>query len=155
MSKFSLLLTDICLWEASIKSQVGFAWLLSSGNAIPGVGDYTSTAGHPLPGRGLGRGREAPAGYGLHADNTKYWCQVEWVFGLTAVWAHPCQAHHHTLEETAHKLLLLADDGPDWPYTFLWMNDTVSHVSLPIKGHISIMTDDMPSTNACSQLHQL
>ena len=30
------------------------------------------------------------------------------VFGLTAVWAHTCQAHFLTLGEAAHKLVLLA-----------------------------------------------
>ena len=58
------------------KIQVGFAWLVSSGNAIPGVRDHANTAGHPLPGRGLGKGREAPVGFGLHADSAMYQCWV-------------------------------------------------------------------------------
>ena len=37
----------------------------------------------------------------------------ECVLGLTAVWAHPYQAHLHTLEEVAHKLLYVVDDCPD------------------------------------------
>ena len=47
----------------------------------------------------------------------------EYVFGLTAVWVHPHQAHLHTLEEAVHKLLLLTDDGPDWLYAFVQMNN--------------------------------
>ena len=79
----------------------------------------------------------------------------EQVFSLTAIWAHPCQVHLHTLEQVACKLLLLADDGPDWPYAFMWMNNNVSYAPLSSEGHVGAMTDGAPSTNACSQLHQL
>ena len=71
------------------------------------------------------------------------------------MWAHPWQAHLHTLEEAFHKLLLLVDNGPDWPYTFLQMNNTMSHAPLSSEEHIGLMIDGMPSTNACSWLHQL
>ena len=135
------------------KSQVGFTQLLSSGNVIPGVSSHASTTGHPLHGRGLGRGREASAGYGLHADSTNARC--EQIFSLTAMWAHPHQAHLHTLEEVAHKLLLLVDNGPDWPYAFVQMNDTMSHAPLSRDGHISAITDGTLSMNACGQLHQV
>ena len=59
------------------------------------------------------------------------------------------------MEEAAHKLLLLAVDSHNWSYAFVWMNITVSHVPLSSEGHISAMTDSMPSTNACGQLYQL
>ena len=52
------------------------------------------------------------------------------IFGLTAVWAHLHQDHFPTLEEVAHKLMLLADDSTDWPYAFIWLNDAISHVPL-------------------------
>ena len=68
------------------------------------------------------------------------------------MWAQPHQACLHTLEEVAHKLLLLADDGPDWLYAFAHLNDTMSHAPLSSEGQIGTMTD---GTNACSQLHQL
>ena len=71
------------------------------------------------------------------------------------MWAHLCQAHHHTLEEAAHKLLLSVDNGPDWPYAFVQMNDNVSHAPLSSEGHIGAMTNGMPSTNACGWFHQL
>ena len=79
----------------------------------------------------------------------------EWIFGLTAMWAHPCQAHLHTLGEVAHKLILLASEGADWPYTFVGMNNTMPHAPLSSEGHIGSMTDGAPSMNACSHLHQL
>ena len=67
----------------------------------------------------------------------------------------PHQAHLHTLEVVAHKLLLLADDSPDWLYAFVQMNDAVSHVPLSSEGHVGAMTDGVPTTNTCSWLHQL
>ena len=75
----------------------------------------------------------------LIAPSTNAGC--EQVFGLTVLWTHPCQAHLCTLEEVACKLLLLADDGPEWPYAFAYFNDTMSHVPLSSEGHINVMTD--------------
>ena len=89
----------------------------------------------------------------LIVPSTDTGCEL--VFSLTAMWTHPHQACLYTLGEAACKLLLLADDGPDWPYTFVWMNNTMFHVPLSSEGCISTMTDSVPSTNACSQLHQL
>ena len=63
--------------------------------------------------------------------------KCERVFGLTAVWAHPHQAHVYTLEELAHKLVLLADKRMDQPYAFVWLNTSVSPVPLSSKGHVS------------------
>ena len=137
------------------KSQMGFTWLLSSGHAIPGVSNHASMAGHPLPARAWEEA-ETPwqnMAFMLIAPSTDAGC--EWVFSLTAMWAHPHQAHLHTLEEAAHKLLLLVDDGLDWPYTFVQMNDTVSNAPLSSEEHTGAMTDSMPSTNASGQLHQL
>ena len=42
----------------------------------------------------------------------------ERVFGLVVVWTHPYQASYHSLEEAAHKLVLLVDDSADWVYAF-------------------------------------
>ena len=41
------------------------------------------------------------------------------VFGIVTVWAHPHEAHHWTLEEVAHKLVLLEDKSVDWAYSFI------------------------------------
>ena len=57
--------------------------------------------------------------------------------------------------EAAQKLMLLVDDGPDWPYAFVCMNNTMLHAPLSDKVHISVMRDDICSTNACRWLHQL
>ena len=76
------------------------------------------------------------------------------------LWPHchvgpPHQAHFKTLEEAAHKLVLLADVSADWPYAFVWLNDAISHVPLLNEGHISAMMDGTPSMDAHGWLHQL
>ena len=48
--------------------------------------------------------------------------RCEWVFGLTTVWTHPCQAHFYTLEETACKLILMVDKRMDWPICLCMAN---------------------------------
>ena len=60
-----------------------------------------------------------------------------------------------TLVDVAQKLLLLADEGADWPYAYIRMNDTLAHTLLSSVGHIGIMTGDLSSWNACGCLHQL
>ena len=77
------------------------------------------------------------------------------VFGLTAVWAHPCPAHLPTLVEAAWKLIMLADEGPNWPYAYMWMNDVMAHMPLSSEGYVGVMTDGLPSLNAYSHLDQL
>ena len=51
--------------------------------------------------------------------------------------------------------MLLADKGLNQLYAYTWINDTVAHVPLSSEEHISVMTDGIPSTNACSHLDQL
>ena len=51
--------------------------------------------------------------------------------------------------------MLLANKGPNRPYGYTWMDDTMAHAPLSTEGHIGIMTDGIPSTNACSCLNQL
>ena len=55
------------------------------------------------------------------------------VFSLAAVWVHPCYGHISTLKEAAQKLMLLADNGPDWPYAFVCMKDTILHMPCLIR----------------------
>ena len=51
--------------------------------------------------------------------------------------------------------MLLADVGMDWPYTFMQLNDAISHAPLSNKGHVSTMTVFAPSAHAYCWLHQL
>ena len=77
------------------------------------------------------------------------------VFGLTVLQAHSHQGCLFTLVEAAQKLILLADDSPDWLYTFIPMSDTMLHVPLFDNGHIGAMKDGIHSVNTCGHLHQL
>ena len=77
------------------------------------------------------------------------------IFGLAAVWAHPHQCCLDTLVEVAHTLVLLVDDGPNWPYAFICMSSTTHHAPLLDAGHLGTMTDGLQSVNACGHLHQL
>ena len=155
MGEFLLLSTDIHLWQASTKAKSGLldfcpavmqfqVWMIMPAQLVT-----ISQAGA----WGEAEKPQWDMAFMLIALNTN--AIHEQVFGLTALWAHPHQACLHTLEEVVHKLLLLVDDGPDWPYAFVQMNDTVSHAPLSSEENIGAMTDSMPSTNACSQLHQL
>ena len=89
----------------------------------------------------------------LIAPNLAIRCK--WVFGLTATLMHPCQVYLPTLAEVAQKLMLLANEGTDWPYTYARMNDAVAHTPLSSEGHIGVMTGGLPSRNTCSHLYQL
>ena len=79
----------------------------------------------------------------------------EWVFSLTAVWVHPHQVCLPTLGEAAQKLMLLADESPNWPHAYASMKDAMAHMPFSSEGHIGIMTDGIPSMNTCSCLDQL
>ena len=77
------------------------------------------------------------------------------VYGLTVVWVHPHQARVPTLDKVARKLTLLTSSGSSWPYTFVHFNWDACHVPLPKEGHLSAMTDRMPSKFLCGQICQL
>ena len=155
MRNFTLLSTDISLWEVSTRAKCGLldfcpaemhfqvqVIMLAQLNTLSQVGTWGDM--------------EKPQwdmAFMLVAPSINAGC--ERVFGITTMWAHPHQAHYPTLEGAAQKLLLWADDGPDWLYTFSELNDTVSQLPLSSEGHISAITDGMPSMNACGQLHQL
>ena len=79
----------------------------------------------------------------------------ERIFGLIAMWAHPHQICLVSLVEVTWCLVLLDDEGPDWPYTFVWMNNTVLHMPLSSEGHLGVLTEGKPQRNLCGLLHQL
>ena len=72
-----------------------------------------------------------------------------------SMWVHPHQVHLVFLAEVAQCLVLLADEGLDWPYAFVHMNDAILHALLSSEGHLSILTEDKSQRNPCSFLHQL
>ena len=79
----------------------------------------------------------------------------ERVFGLVAVWVHPHQAHHPSLDEAVQKLALLINTGTNWAHTFVWLNKGTLHIPLSDEGHISAMINGVPSRSACGHLSQL
>ena len=79
----------------------------------------------------------------------------EMAFGLTMVWAHPYQACLSSLDEAVRKITLLLNSGDNWAYAFVWFNEDAQHVPLSKEGHLSTMTDQAPSRNACRHLCQL
>ena len=81
--------------------------------------------------------------------------RCEQVFILTTVWVHPHQAHLPTLVGVAWKLMLLANEGTNWPYAYTQMDDAMAHMPLSSEGNIGVMTKGLPSMNACSHLNQL
>ena len=100
-------------------------------------------------------GRAVLAGHGLPADSAKhqYW-------GWPSLWSSccvgaPCQGWLSTLMKAAWKLMLLVNDGPDWPNAFLHLSSTTLHVPLSEVGHIGAMMDGIHSINACGHLYQL
>ena len=88
--------------------------------------------------------------FALIAPSLAVWCKL--VFGLTAMWVHPCQAHLPTLVDAIQRLMLLANEGPSWPYAYMQMNDPMTLMPLSSEGNIGDMIDGIPSTNACSCL---
>ena len=73
----------------------------------------------------------------------------KWVFGLATMWMYPHQACLPMLADAVRKLLLLADEGADWPYAYIRMNNVMAHMLLSGIGYIGVMTGDLPSQNAC------
>ena len=127
MSDFLLLCTDVGLWDTFTKATWGS---LDFSPAVPGVCNYANTVDCPLPDWGLG-------------DVEKPWQDMvfvfivpslatgcEWVFGLTAMWAHLHQAHLPNLAEAIQKLMLLANKGPNWPYAYVQRNYAMAHMPL-------------------------
>ena len=155
MSKFSLLCTDTTLWDPTTRATYGSRdfWPAITWFQVHAIMQTQLTI---LSQAGAWEEVEKP-----WWDMTflmtllSYNTRSDQVFGLATMWAHPHQDYLSTLVEAAEKLMLLMDDGPDWPYTFIHMNDSVLHMPLSDKGHIGTMTNGICSTNACGWLHQL
>ena len=79
----------------------------------------------------------------------------EKVLRLAVVWVHPYQACVPTLDEAVRKLTLLTASHENWAYAFVRFNEDAQHAPLPKEGHLSAMTEGMPSRSACRCLCQL
>ena len=79
----------------------------------------------------------------------------ERVYGLAMVWVHPYQTRVSTIDNMVRKLILLTSSGPNWPYMFMWFNGDVHQIPIPKEGHLSAMTEGMPSNVPCRRICQL
>ena len=61
----------------------------------------------------------------------------EWVFGQTTMWMQTHQVCLPTLEEVAQKLWLLADEGTNWPYAYIRMNEAMATHCYPARGTLT------------------
>ena len=102
--------------------------------------------------RGMGRLGEAPTQYGISFNST--WARQwggEMPFGLVAVWTYPHQTYLSSLDEVVQEnWLILINLGNNWAYTFVQLNKNVQHIPLSGEGHLSTMTDGMPSRSTCA-----
>ena len=155
ISNFSLLSSDMSLWDPSTKATWG------SLDFYPAVMHFQVctitqrqlTALSQVGAWGDAEKPQQDMAFVLIAPSLAIRCK--WVFGLTAMWTHPHLVHLPILVEAAQKLMLLADEGTNWPYAYARMNDTMAHTHLFSEGHIGIMTSGLPSMNTCSLLDQL
>ena len=77
----------------------------------------------------------------------------ERVYGLAVVWVHSCQARVPTRDDVVRKLTLLHLFQCQIGNTFVHFNGDTHHIPLPREGHLSAMTDGMPSTILCGCLY--
>ena len=155
MSEFSCLCANAIIWDPTTRAVWGsldfcpmFMWFQ--------VHAITQTQLTVLSQAGAWREVKKPRwdmAFLMIVPNTS--ARGDQVFSLAVVWAHPCQGCLSALVEAAQKLMLLADDSPDWLYTFVCMSDTMSHVPLSNNWHTSAMMDGIHSVNACCWLYQL
>ena len=155
MSKFSLLWTDATQWDPTTRPTLGSLEFCPMITQLQ-VHTIMQTQLTALSQAGAWGEVEKPQwdmAFLMIVPSNK--AGSDQVFCLAAMWVHPHQGCLSTLVEAAWKLMLLVDNGPDCPYTFIHMNDTILHMPLYNKGHISTMTDGIHSTYACGRLHQL
>ena len=118
MSDFVALSANACLWDLATKATWGlhdFCPILTTFHMC----EHASTVNCHFHGGVLGEYGEAQAGHGIFLIAPCITIRCGRVFGLTAVWAHPHQAHFPTLLEVAHKPVLLVNIKEDWLYAFM------------------------------------
>ena len=134
---------------------MGVAWLLPCGYTVSGVHNHAKGVDHPLPGTGLGRCGKALTGYGICFNSAM---PRHWVWaGLwpnshvgTSLPSPPIHSGRGAPEADIAgwgryqlAICLHMDEWCCGPCTFVQWR------------HIGIMTEGLPSMNACSCLSQL
>ena len=139
----------------SHQCHMGVSWLLPWGHTVPNRHHHTGAVNHPFPGGSLRRHGKALSRYGIFFNSAKsgHWVQM----GLwtdccvdTPLSGPPSHPGRHGPDATT-----LVDEGENWPYAYIRMNNAMTHAPLSSEGHIGTMTGNLPSQNTCSHLHQL
>ena len=147
MGDFVLLSADVSLWEPVTKVRWGshdFCLVVKSFHVWVIMQAQLNT----LSWVGVGGCGEALAEHGIHLNSAKH-CYWAW----KGLW--PCGS----MDTSPPSLLPHSRGGGpqtctaggqsvDWAYTFVWLNETLSHAPLSSDGHVSTMTDCAPSTAA-------
>ena len=76
-------------------------------------------------------------------------------YGLLTIWVNPCQARVHSMEEAVGKLTAWVSNGPNWPYTLVWLHEGTHHVPLPKEGHLGILPQRGAEMTSCRKISQL
>ena len=138
MSEFLHLCTDTVLWDpnsSAMRGSLDFCLLIKQFH-VPTIRQTQLTALSQTGTWGNVENPRQDMAFLLIAPSLTIGCKR--IFGLMALWAHPHQAHLVSLVEVVWHLILMADEGLDWLYMFICMNDPVLHVPLSSEGHLSI-----------------
>ena len=116
MSNFSLVCMNVGLWDTSTKAtlrSLDFCLVVMQLQVHAIMQTQLTFLSHAGPGE-MWKSPQWDMAFVLVVPSLAIRC--EWVFGLTAVWAHPHQANLPTLADATQRLMLLADEGANWPY---------------------------------------
>ena len=76
-------------------------------------------------------------------------------YDLSTIWVNPCQTRVHSMEEVVRELTAWVSSGPNWPYTFMWLNKDTHHAPRPKEGHLGILPQGGTGMNACRRISQM
>ena len=76
-------------------------------------------------------------------------------YGLFTIWVNPSQARVHSMEKAVGKLTAWVSNGPDCPYTLVWLQEGTYHVPLPKEGHLGILPQRGAEATTCGRISQL
>ena len=155
MSEFSLLCANATLWDATstaIWGSLDFCPLIQQVKVHTMKQTQLTALSQAVDWGNTEKYRNDMA-FLLMAPSLAIGC--ERIFTLMAMWVHPHQTCLVSLVEVAQCLLSLANEGLDWLYAFIQMNNAILHMVLYSKGHLGVLMEGKPQRNPCVLLHQL
>ena len=63
-------------------------------------------------------------------------------YSLALVWVHLFQARAAAMVDALDTLATFAYEGPDWPYTLIWLYEGANHMPLLVNKHLSVLTPE-------------